>query len=120
VRDKARFANWITQLADLFGRQLSTFAVEAYWEALDDVNDADGEASAKRARRTCRFMPAPAELRDLVRTVRAGSFCPKCHTNPCECRLLASLPDKPDPRISEAVRADMEALHAHLTPKEDA
>lgn len=106
-------------MADVFSREVTNAMCDAYWMALDDMSDRDFEAATKRALKVCRFMPPPAELRDLARTAGASQFCPKCSTRPCECRLLASLPDKPDPRIREAIKADMEALHAHLTPKGD-
>lgn len=107
-------------LTSTFRVQLNDFATEGYWDALSDVNDIDAEQAAKRALRDCEFMPAPSVLRKFVATSQASRFCDKCRSRPCECRLIASLPDKPDPRISDAIKADMAALHEHLTPKADA
>lgn len=56
----------VTALAEVFGRTASEVTLRAYQSGLTGLSDEQvGMASAK-ALRQCRFMPTPAELRELA------------------------------------------------------
>lgn len=57
----------VRALAECFPhREITTDTVPVYAIALQDMTDADLDRAVKRALRTLKFFPAPAELRDLV------------------------------------------------------
>jgi hypothetical protein len=56
----------ITALAELFRRELTEPALDMYIMALDDVPASAIEQAAVRCRKSSRFMPTPAELRELA------------------------------------------------------
>lgn len=56
----------VTLLAEAFGRKTTGATFEVYSIALGDLTDEQVDAASTRAARTCRFMPSPAELRQLA------------------------------------------------------
>lgn len=63
--DRTRFAAAIGTLAEAYRQTLSEATLHAYWLGLDDLAIAEIETAVRKALRTCRFMPAPIELREL-------------------------------------------------------
>lgn len=55
----------ITMLAEAFGRQATDVTFRAYIAGLEGLSVEQIETGVNRALRTCKFMPAPAELREL-------------------------------------------------------
>lgn len=64
---KQSFVAALNVLADTFNRQLSDGALEGYWIALGEVGDHEMAHATRWALRSCKFMPAPAELLASVR-----------------------------------------------------
>jgi hypothetical protein len=60
----------VTILAEAFGRTFSDVTVRAYELGLKDVPAAGLAIATERALATCKFMPSPAELRELSATER--------------------------------------------------
>jgi hypothetical protein len=55
----------MAMLAATFNRELSTGALEGYWQALQHLEEADLRRATGRALQECRFMPTPVELIQL-------------------------------------------------------
>ncbi len=53
-------------LGSTFNRALDEQAVDGYWMALGDLTEPQLQDAIKTALRQCKFMPAPAELRELA------------------------------------------------------
>lgn len=53
-------------LCETFARQPSEVTIEAYWIGLEDLSIESIEAAVRASIRSSRFMPSPAELRDLT------------------------------------------------------
>jgi len=63
------FAALMSGMAEVFpgkGSEFTTAKAKIYWFALKDVGKDGINTAVKRALQTCRFMPTPAELRDLA------------------------------------------------------
>ena len=45
---------------------MGDFAIEAYFTTLQELTSAQWDAAAMKALKTCKFMPAPAELLELA------------------------------------------------------
>jgi len=56
----------VTLLAEAFGRKTTGATFEVYAIALGDLTDQQVESAATIAAKRCRFMPAPAELREFA------------------------------------------------------
>jgi hypothetical protein len=56
----------VLALAELFNRQLSEAALRLYVAALGDIAQEAIEAAVVAAGSSCKFMPSPAELRELA------------------------------------------------------
>lgn len=56
----------ITALAELFNRELSTITLRAYLAALADLSLEEVQRACLSAMQTRKFMPMPAELRELA------------------------------------------------------
>lgn len=56
----------VTALAEVFNRQLSAPAIGAYVRAIEGLPDEQLRAALDNAAKTLRFMPAPAELREMA------------------------------------------------------
>jgi len=56
----------VTVLAEIHRQSLSPGMARAYLLALRDLTPTQFAAANERALKTCRFMPSPAELRDLA------------------------------------------------------
>lgn len=64
--ERARFALVVNALAALFHREISEAMLHGFWIGLDDLPIEAVERGAARAMRESRFMPTPAELRELA------------------------------------------------------
>jgi len=64
--DKARKAIAIGALAELYRRQMTDAAIEMFVSALGDLTAEQVEHAARKAAASCKFMPAPVELRELA------------------------------------------------------
>jgi hypothetical protein len=65
-QDRKAFADCIQALAAAFRTETSPALFESYWMGLDDLPLNAVLAAVKQAARKCRFMPVPAELRELA------------------------------------------------------
>lgn len=72
AKDKTRLSVALTGLAEVFNEPMTEAKIEAYLYALGDLAIDDLEAAAAVALRTCRFMPRPVELRELVEQRTGG------------------------------------------------
>jgi hypothetical protein len=68
--DVSRFTTVIRALAALFNREATEPLAHGFWLALSDLPMEAVERGAARAMRDCRFMPTPAELRELAGEMR--------------------------------------------------
>lgn len=59
------FAAMMAMLSEMFGRQVTDVLVEGYWIALQDLTEDELQTATQRALAECKFMPAPAEIREL-------------------------------------------------------
>lgn len=64
--DRKAFAPALFIVAETLGAKVSDVALEGYWDALQDLSLAAFQVACKRALRECKFMPRPAELRELA------------------------------------------------------
>lgn len=64
--DAERFAIVMNALGAAFTRPITPAVLTAYEIGLEGLTIDEIEAAAKRALQTCRFMPTPAELRELA------------------------------------------------------
>ena len=64
--DAERFAIVMNALGAAFNRPITPAVLTAYEMGLEGLTINEIEAAAKRALQTCRFMPTPAELRELA------------------------------------------------------
>lgn len=67
-----RLATVVGVLAEAYRREITDVTIKAYEMGLRGVPIADIERATQRAVETCKFMPSPAELREL-----AGGLTPK-------------------------------------------
>lgn len=56
----------IAALFELHGKEISPVLLGLYWEALRDLTPAQFREATGRALRECKFLPKPAELRELA------------------------------------------------------
>ncbi len=61
--DKQQFATALSGMAEIFRSDLSAIALEGYWSALNDLPLASFQKGVESCLRSCKFMPAPAEIR---------------------------------------------------------
>lgn len=61
--DKEQFATALSGMAEIFRSDLSAVALGGYWSALNDLTVAAFRKGVESCLRSCRFMPAPAEIR---------------------------------------------------------
>lgn len=64
--DFGKFKGLIAGLAITFGRELTEPLIDAYWVSLRDLDLAILQRAAAKAMREMKFMPKPAELRELA------------------------------------------------------
>lgn len=64
--DRAAFAEGMAILGETFGESLSEGRIEAYYEALCDLEIGALAGAMRSAMRHCRFFPRPVELREFV------------------------------------------------------
>lgn len=64
--DRPRFAGAIGALAEAYRQTISTATIKAYEMGLDDLSIDQIEHAVRKAMRTCKFFPAPIELRELA------------------------------------------------------
>lgn len=62
----------VGMLAECFNREASIATIQAYQVGLAGLSVADIKTATATALQSCRFMPSPAELRELVGTLRAS------------------------------------------------
>lgn len=65
AKDKPDFTLAITALCETLGREASDAMLYGYWVALVDLPIEAVQRSVAKALRICKFMPSPAELREL-------------------------------------------------------
>lgn len=68
---REKFGVVMQTLAETYRQQVTPLMLEGYWAGLNDLSEGEIGACAKLAIRTCKFMPTPADIRGLVRDVRA-------------------------------------------------
>lgn len=64
-RDKEKFRDGMLMLAATFGKTADKHLLAAYWIGLDGLSDQAVQRAFDRAVKECKFMPKPAELREL-------------------------------------------------------
>jgi hypothetical protein len=64
--DREHFGRMMFALGDTFNEPVSEVRVEAYFDALRDLDAALVLAAGRRAIAECRYFPRPIELRELV------------------------------------------------------
>ncbi len=70
---KDKFAGLIEAVATTFGKQIDKAMLLGYWMGLNDLSEEQLERACMRAIRTCKFMPKPAELRELTGALSASA-----------------------------------------------
>lgn len=65
-----QFRNVIVGMGRMYGQELDKLVLDAYWLALGDWELADFEAAARHLMQTSKFMPRPADFRDLQKAGR--------------------------------------------------
>lgn len=73
TKDETRFRAAITALAEAYRQTITPATLHAYLLGLDDLSIDAIEGAVRKALRTCRFMPAPIELRELSGEVAGGN-----------------------------------------------
>lgn len=68
--DKKQFAAILTGFAELKGKQLSSAALDLFWNAMQGWTIQDFTAAANHLIRTCEFMPTPKDFEDLRRAAK--------------------------------------------------
>lgn len=66
TQDRDAFGRMMFALGDTFNEPVSEIRVEAYFDALSDLETPDVLAAGRRAIAECRYFPRPVELRDMV------------------------------------------------------
>lgn len=66
MASKRQVGQVLAILGSTFPRDVTPELVGVWLEAFDDVSDEALGAAARRAVKTCRFFPNPAELRDMI------------------------------------------------------
>ena len=64
--DDAKFGTVMRALAAVFRQEVTPAMLEGYWMGVGDLTVDELERGARRAIRECRFMPVPAEIRELA------------------------------------------------------
>lgn len=64
--DRVPFAEALMTVCDTFNESLSDVKTEAYFDALSDYSIGQVSGAFRLALRQCRFMPRPADLRELI------------------------------------------------------
>ena len=64
--DAPEFLSQLMALSELFNAKLSAAAQTLYFDALIDLDLESIRVAMTEAARTCKFMPKPAEVRDLI------------------------------------------------------
>lgn len=67
---KEKITNGVTLLAEAFGRKATKATFAAYEHGLGGLDLPAIDRAVKTALRTCKFMPSPAELRELAGEIR--------------------------------------------------
>jgi hypothetical protein len=62
----------VTVLAEAFGRKLTKTTIEAYAIGLRGLSDQQIKKASEAAIQSCKFMPSPAELRELAGVARVS------------------------------------------------
>lgn len=70
MNNKIEFNKYITILCEVFDRELSKGAIQAYWISLEQYSDADCIKAFNRAVTECKFFPKPAELIEFINPKR--------------------------------------------------
>ena len=86
----------LNKTAAVFRTELSTLAVDGYWESLRDYSDDDFAWACKHARETCGFMPTIRDLLAMLRPRRQMSASRE-ETNEYVRQLEAWTPKEPWP-----------------------
>lgn len=73
TKDRKSFADIVIGFAELKGKELSTAALELYWNAMQEWNIENFRAAASYLIRTCTFMPTPKDFEDLRNASRLTS-----------------------------------------------
>ena len=64
--DSAVFATEMTMMAEVFGEVLSAPRMQAYFAALEEHHVEVVQEACRRAIKTCRFFPKPADLAEMI------------------------------------------------------
>lgn len=65
-QDRERFGRMMFALGDTFNEPVSDIRIEAYFDALRELDATDVLSAGRRAIAECRFFPRPVELRELM------------------------------------------------------
>lgn len=74
MKDKTKFVEILTGLAEVFDAQVSDAKLALYWEALSDLTTDELIHAAGAILRTARFFPTPAEILSAARPKGSGSM----------------------------------------------
>lgn len=64
--NRERFSQRISVLCEAFGRDITRALLEAYWIALEELEESDFDRAVATCLKGSRFMPTPAEIRDAA------------------------------------------------------
>lgn len=73
ANDAERFRNCITALAEAYRQKITPATLLGYEMGLDDLPISSIERAVRKAIRTCKFMPAAVELRELAGEIPASA-----------------------------------------------
>jgi hypothetical protein len=71
MKDRGKFLVGFNRLAAAFGKDATKILAEVWWTALEDIDDDSFARAVLAAERDCRFMPVPAEMRELAGASKA-------------------------------------------------
>ena len=64
--DQTKFVSAMTGLGAIFEKSITESMVKLYWQVLKDFSDDEVHEAINRALITCKFMPKPSELREII------------------------------------------------------
>ena len=86
TQDLPHFQSRLLALASAFNRDVDEATAEAYWIGLNDLTLEQVGLAVTSAIRQCKWMPAPAMLRELVGVMPPGTRQARRYPKACELR----------------------------------
>ncbi len=71
MKDKKKFAEYMTLLGELFDKEISPLLRDTYWKVLDGFDDVECERAFQETIKTCKFFPKPVELLEVINGTEA-------------------------------------------------